>query len=128
METNGSGQRYGWDDSHLIEKMRGYGFNICSYDPFTRRLNAAPSGNGNTIFVRDIAMMQERVKEAPHFQLVNGQIWTRDGYHRIFCSAFASRAAVHLVHGVIYHPRPDIIFPIFCLVRLEESTNSSSAY
>lgn len=74
METNGSGQRYGWDDERLIETMRSFGFSTCAYDPFARRIQAASPGTGNTLFVRDIATMQDHVAQAPRFQLVNGEI------------------------------------------------------
>lgn len=74
METNGSGLRYGWDDARLVETMRNYGFSTCTYEPFGRRLEAAPAGTGNTIFVRDMALMQDCLTEAPRFQLVNGEL------------------------------------------------------
>lgn len=75
LETNGSGLRYGWDDAELVDTMRGYGFTTCSYDPILRRLEpAAPSETGNTLFVRDVAAMQERVSQAARFRLVNGEI------------------------------------------------------
>jgi FkbM family methyltransferase len=74
METNGSGQRYGWDDARLVEMMRDFGFATCGYDPVRRRLKVAAPGSGNTLFVRDVAAMQERVVGAPRFRLVNGEI------------------------------------------------------
>ncbi|MDO8864170.1 FkbM family methyltransferase [Haliea sp. E1-2-M8] len=75
METNGSGLRYGWDDAQLVDTMREFGFTTCSYDPILRRLeSAAPSETSNTLFVRDVAAMQERVSQAARFQLVNGDI------------------------------------------------------
>ncbi len=78
METNGCGQRYGWDDGSLIEKMRNFGFLTFSYDPFTRRIRPAQPetgpGTGNTLFIRNIEAVQERVAQAPRFHLVNGEI------------------------------------------------------
>ncbi|MCA9909603.1 MAG: FkbM family methyltransferase [Anaerolineae bacterium] len=74
METNGSGQRYGWDDARLVGAMGDFGFSTCRYDPIHRQLEAAPVGNSNTLFVRDITAMQARAFDAPRFVLVNGTI------------------------------------------------------
>ena len=74
METNGSGVRYGVSDDQLIAVMRGHGFAPFGYDPFARRLVEVTAGSGNTVFVRDQLAVETRVRTAPTFRLVNGEI------------------------------------------------------
>lgn len=71
METNGSGARYGADDERLHETMVSAGFTACSYDPFLRKIGASGDRctDGNTIYVRDIAAVAERVASAPRFDI-----------------------------------------------------------
>lgn len=64
MELNGSGSRYGYDEAALVETMARYGFLPHAYDPFERTLTAAPGAGGwtgNALFVREAALMRERV-------------------------------------------------------------------
>ena len=74
METNGSGLRYGIADDQLLEVMGEHGFAPFGYDPFARRLVDVTDATGNTVFVRDRAAVEARVKSAPKFRLVNGEI------------------------------------------------------
>ena len=74
METNGSGVRYGISDDQLLSVMHGHGFAPFGYDPFARRLVDVKDASGNTVFVRDRAAVEARVKSAPKFRLVNGEI------------------------------------------------------
>ncbi len=74
METNGSGARYGVSDEELHAQMLGHGFAPAGYDPFARSLVDAGRSNGNTVFVRNRRVVEERVKTAATFQLVNGEI------------------------------------------------------
>lgn len=74
METNGSGVRYGVSDNQLLDVMRGHGFVPFGYDPFARRLVDVTESSGNTVFVRDRTAVEARVKSAPKFSLVNGEI------------------------------------------------------
>jgi FkbM family methyltransferase len=74
METNASGARYGIDDAELFSLMRGHGFSPWGYDPFARRLVDVGEGGGNTVFVRDRAAVEERVRSAREYRLVNGSI------------------------------------------------------
>lgn len=56
MELNGSGNRYGFDESKILELMFDHGFNTYSYDPFSRNLINLEGKNldsGNTLFIRD---------------------------------------------------------------------------
>lgn len=74
METNGSGARYGVDESALHARMLRYGFKPCAYSPFRRALRviggASPAA-GNTLYVRDVEAARERLESAPAFK-VNG--------------------------------------------------------
>lgn len=74
METNGSGSRYGHDDSQLMKIMLGHGFQPRAYDALTRRLSDHPGRGGNTIFVRDHDAVQARLKAARQFRLVNRRL------------------------------------------------------
>jgi FkbM family methyltransferase len=74
METNGSGARYGVSDDDLVAELRKYGFQPFEYDPYARRLTAASILRPNTVFVRNLATVEHRVRAAPRFQLVNQSI------------------------------------------------------
>lgn len=75
LETNGSGARYGVHDSELLGIMSDYGFEPFGYDPTARRLSEGmPSGGGNTLFLRNIQAVAERVRNAPRYRLVNGSV------------------------------------------------------
>jgi hypothetical protein len=73
MELNGSGSRFGFDESKLLEVMNGYGFQTFSYDPFSRKLTSLNSKNlhsGNTIFVRDVDRVMDRLISSPRFAVL----------------------------------------------------------
>lgn len=74
MEINGSGARYGVGDETLVAQMKAYGFEPYAYDPFDRRLVDASLAGGNTIFIRDPKLVEERVKSARRYRLINGTI------------------------------------------------------
>ena len=74
METNGSGARYGYSDSELVRVMQGYGFSMFSYDPFERELSPSGLGGGNTICVRNVDLVAERVRAAPRFRVGETEI------------------------------------------------------
>jgi FkbM family methyltransferase len=72
MELNGSGERYGFDESHLIATMFEHGFRTYRYDLFARRLVALHGKNvssGNTLFIRDERFVTDRIASAPKFEL-----------------------------------------------------------
>lgn len=73
MET-GAGSRYSTDDGDLHSLVIEHGFTGCSYDPFARVLEPLRSRNtyGNTLYVRDLDEVAQRVKSAPRFELANG--------------------------------------------------------
>jgi FkbM family methyltransferase len=74
METNGSGARYGISDDDLLDLMAEHGFSAYGYEPFGRQLVDASQADGNTVFVRDRAIVEERVRGAKRYRLVNGTI------------------------------------------------------
>lgn len=68
MELNGSGSRYGYDETRLLEMMFDHGFESYAYDPFARTLAALPEKNnsqGNTLFIRDRRFIEARLTSAP---------------------------------------------------------------
>lgn len=72
MEINGSGERYGFDESLLVQLMRDYGFRTYSYDPFGRVLTDLGGKNletGNTLFIRNDPLVRERLRDAPEIQV-----------------------------------------------------------
>lgn len=76
METNGSGARYGVNDTQLIELMEEYGFTCWDYCATSRTLTSKAIFSGdkgkNTIFLRNQSEAENRIKTAPKIQLING--------------------------------------------------------
>jgi FkbM family methyltransferase len=73
MELNGSGARYNFQESKIIEVMLGYGFDTYTYEPLSRRLVSLGGKHlraGNTIFVRDKDEVLERVAGASPIALL----------------------------------------------------------
>ena len=68
METNGSGDRYGGGDDVLLNRMVEFGFRKYSYAPFERKLIPAIDDK-NTIFVKDVARVSERLMTATAFSV-----------------------------------------------------------
>lgn len=72
MELNGSGARYGFDENALHRELLGRGFATYRYHPLERALeplHGAKSGSGNTVYLRDAALLAERVRTARKFRL-----------------------------------------------------------
>lgn len=70
MELNGSGSRYGFDESALHQNMLDHGFEPYRYDALARELSPLDGKNmaqGNTLYVRDVASLKARVREARPF-------------------------------------------------------------
>jgi len=68
MELNGSGDRYGYDESKILDMMFDYDFKTYSYNPMDRTLINLEGKNlnsGNTLFIRDKSFVEERLKTAP---------------------------------------------------------------
>ena len=75
MELNGSGGRYGFDESKILDLMLGNGFRTYSYDPFNRKLINLDGKNlnsGNTLFIRDKSFVEHRLRTASQVT-VHGQ-------------------------------------------------------
>lgn len=72
LELNGSGARYGFDEDALHRDLLGRGFATFRYHPLARTLeplHGAKSGSGNTVYVRDAALLAERVRTARKYRL-----------------------------------------------------------
>jgi FkbM family methyltransferase len=77
MELNGSGQRYGFDESELHHVMLGYGFKTYRYLPFERALISLDGKNyesGNTLYLREIDEIRNRVTSSDEFYICNAKI------------------------------------------------------
>ncbi|HXL81253.1 MAG TPA: FkbM family methyltransferase [Pyrinomonadaceae bacterium] len=73
MELNGSGQRYNHDEDEVYKRMIEYGFASYNYDPYQRslkELNGKNPSAGNTLFIRDVAAVRERLQAAPAFTVM----------------------------------------------------------
>lgn len=73
MELNGSGGRYGFDESSLLLTLTDAGFKPFSYDPLERKLAVLEGKNGqegNTLFIRDETWVQARLATAPIFEVL----------------------------------------------------------
>ena len=74
MELNGSGGRYGIDESTILEMMFDHGIEAYSYEPFQRllvNLNGKSLDSDNTLFIRNRAYVEDRIRTASKFT-VNG--------------------------------------------------------
>jgi FkbM family methyltransferase len=67
MELNGTGNRYGFDESRILEMMFDHGFRTFSYNPIEKcliNLEGKNPSSGNTLFIRDEAVVLERIKNS----------------------------------------------------------------
>jgi len=77
MELNGAGNRYGYDEDKILSMMSGFGFKTYSYNPFERQLTRLEGKNiteGNTIFIRNLERISERIKSAPKIDVHGASI------------------------------------------------------
>jgi FkbM family methyltransferase len=68
MELNGAGRHYGYDEAAILELLYDRGFRTFSYDPLNRTLRELGGRNpdsDNTLFIRDLLRVQERIRSAP---------------------------------------------------------------
>lgn len=73
IELNGSGLRYGFSEESIHAKLLLFGFLPYTYNPCNRELIALESwGNHNTVYVRDINFVRERISKSRKFW-VNGR-------------------------------------------------------
>jgi len=76
MELNGSGARYGFDESKILDLMYENDFRAYSYNPFSRLLISLEGKNlnsGNTLFVRDKSFVENRVRVASKVNIYGKQ-------------------------------------------------------
>ena len=65
VELNGSGERYGFTDDEVHRELLGYGFAPFAYEPRSRRLSPLTTfGPRNTIYIRDLPVVAERLRSA----------------------------------------------------------------
>lgn len=73
LELNGSGNRYGFNEMELHQSMIQYGYSPYEYHPFERKLitlGSNKSGEGNTLYLRDMVTAQHRIKNAPRVNVL----------------------------------------------------------
>lgn len=65
IELNGSADMYGFDESLIHQNLISNAFTPYQYDPFTRTLKKLEKyGNFNTIYIKDIEFVENRIKNA----------------------------------------------------------------
>lgn len=77
IELNGSGKRYGFNEHELLKRILDYGFKAFTYSPFERRLLSLEGKNsrsGNTLFIKNVKEVEERLVEAPTFHVQGNDI------------------------------------------------------
>jgi len=75
IELNGSGERYGHDDHQIHEKLLVYGFKPYNYHPLGREIEELNKfGVHNTIYLRDLEYVKERIKNAAPFSVFRQSI------------------------------------------------------
>jgi len=71
IELNGSGNRYGFDESQIHKLLVSKHFTPYHYDPFSRKLSELASyGTHNTIYCRDITFIDKQLQAAPAFKIM----------------------------------------------------------
>ena len=68
IELNGSGKHYGYNELQILAMMSDHGFQPYSYNPLNRtlvRLQGKNKKSSNTLFIREIAHVEERLRTAP---------------------------------------------------------------
>lgn len=75
IELNGSGNRYNFDESLIHIKLTEQGFKPYQYDPFNRQLLEITSyGSFNTLYLRDLSLIKERLNSAKPFRVFSQSI------------------------------------------------------
>ena len=75
IELNGSGKRYGFSEKEIHRLLLSNGFNPYRYHPFTRNLERLDEpGNLNTIYLRDIEWILERIRTARKYLVLGREI------------------------------------------------------
>ncbi len=75
IELDGLGNRYGYDERKVHDRLVKAGFHPCSYDPRARALVVLPSfGRRNTIYVRDVSAAQRKLVAARSVVIDRGRL------------------------------------------------------
>ena len=77
IELNESGQRYGFSDSEILERLGRFGFYPYSYEPFERTLKLLQGKNrngGNTIFIRNLEEVNRRIQTSTRIEIFGNLI------------------------------------------------------
>ena len=77
MELNGSGGRYGFSEDGILAAMLAHGFSTYAYEPFTRKLlplHGKNNGSGNTLFIRNLPMVESRLARARRVKVAGVEI------------------------------------------------------
>lgn len=75
IELNGSGNRYGYAEDKIHEKLLSYNFNPYFYAPYERNLVTSKSyGSNNTIYLKDIEFTLKRIASAKKFKIMDQYI------------------------------------------------------
>ena len=71
MESAGLSNRYHFDEGDLSARLLDCGFKPFTYNPRKRKLSqiARPKGQGNTIWIRDQAEIERRIRSAVEFRI-----------------------------------------------------------
>lgn len=74
IELNGSGKRYGYDENLIHSKLINHGFKPYQYNPKARNFAKMESyGNHNTIYIRDIVYVKERIEASRKIKIGSSQ-------------------------------------------------------
>lgn len=76
IELNGFGARYGFNEDEVHTTLLDHGFGAFVYEPFSRELNriSRPKAVGNTLYLRDLAEITERIRLADPFKVLGHEI------------------------------------------------------
>lgn len=76
IELNGSGgSRYGYNEDEIKNTLKNLGFTPHVYDPVKRELKQLSEfGNENTIYIRDLHFVEQRIKAADKVKVLNSLI------------------------------------------------------
>jgi hypothetical protein len=77
LELNRSGERYGFNDSEIVSLMKSFRFLPYRYDPLNRELMSLKcdkSSPDNIIFIRDYALVSERLSSGDSFHVLGKSI------------------------------------------------------
>ena len=74
IELNGSGQRYGYDETQIHKKLLGFGFKPFSYNPKLKKLKEIETfGSHNTIYIRDKEFVANRILKSRQVKIGSTQ-------------------------------------------------------